>query len=216
VAEYSAPNGNQPPWVTQWLEKHGFVAYYFTGDTGMGPTLGYRNGERESHNVWAFPILHLDRAAGFEEMSLQSYTRSEIERWLTAVTDFATDHRSVRLMYFHPPGILQYHDLIDRWMEQTARLQAVGRFRWYTMTELATFLNSREQVKWKVSNNGGLVTFEATHPQTLDHETWRLPGRFAQPKILQGSAKLVRVDDAWMIVAGEGKDLRFEAEALTQ
>jgi hypothetical protein len=216
VAEYSAPNGNQPPWVTHWLEKHGFVAYYFTGDTGMGPTQGYRNGERESHNVWAFPILHLDRAAGFEEMSLQSYTRSEIERWLTAVTDFATDHRSVRLMYFHPPGILQYHDLIDRWMEQTARLQADGRFRWYTMTELANFLNSREQVKWKVSSDHGLVTFEATHPQSLDHETWRLPSRFAQPKILQGSAKLVRVDDAWMIVAGEGKDLRFEAQALTQ
>jgi hypothetical protein len=215
VAEYSAPNGNQPPWVTHWLEKHGFVAYYFTGDTGMGPTQGYRNGERESHKVWAFPILHLDRAAGFEEMSSESYSRSEIERWLTAVTDFATDHRSVRLMYFHPPGILQYHDLIDRWMEQTARLQADGRFRWYTMTELGNFLNSREQVKWKVSNSYGLVTFEATHPQTLDHETWRLPGRFAQPKILQGSAKLMRVDDAWMIIAGEGKDLRFEAQALT-
>jgi hypothetical protein len=215
VAEYSAPNGNQPPWVTQWLEKHGFVAYYFTGDTGMGPTQGYRNGERESHHVWAFPILHLDRAAGFEEMSSESYSRSEIQRWLVAVTDFATDHRSVRLMYFHPPGILQYHDLIDRWMEQTARLQADGRFRWYTMTELANFLNSREQVKWKVSNNQGLVTLEATHPQTLNHETWRLPERFSEPKILQGSAKLMRVDDAWMIIAGEGKDLRFEAQALT-
>jgi hypothetical protein len=216
VAEYSAPNGNQPPWVTHWLENHGFVAYYFTGNTGMGPTQGYRNGERESRKVWAFPILHLDRAAGFEEMSSESYSRSEIERWLTAVTDFATDHRAVRLMYFHPPGILQYHDLIDRWMEQTARLQADGRFRWYTMTELANFLNSREQVKWKVSNRDGLVTFEATHPQTLDHETWRLPGRFAQPKILQGSAKLTRADGAWMIIAGEGKDLRFEAQVLTQ
>jgi hypothetical protein len=217
VAEYSAPNGNQPPWVTRWLEGHGFVAYYFTGDTGMGPTQGYRNGEREGRNVWAFPILHLDRAAGFEEMSTEGYSDSEIERWLEAITNFATDHRSVRLVYFHPPGILQYHGLVNAWLEQTARLKADGRFRWYTMTELANFLNSRKQVKWKMSDNAGLITVEAIHPQTLDHETWRISAsRFAQPKIMQGSAKVVRVDNTWMIVAGEGKDLRFRTEMLTK
>jgi hypothetical protein len=217
VEEYSAPNGNQPPWVTHWLEAHGFVAYYFTGDTGMGPTQGYRNGEREARNVWAFPILHLDRAAGFEEFMTEGYSDSEVAHWLAAVTDFTTDQHSVRLMYFHPPGILPYHDLVDRWLEQTARLKADGRFRWYTMTDLANFLNSRKQVKWKMSNNGGLITVEATHPQTLDHETWRIPlTRFAQPKIVEGSAKVVRDSDAWMIIAGEGKDLRFETEMVNK
>ena len=217
VEEYSAPNGNQPPWVTHWLEAHGFVAYYFTGDTGMGPTQGYRNGEREARNVWAFPILHLDRAAGFEEMSTEGYSNSEIDHWLAAITDFATDHRSVRLVYFHPPGILQYRDLVDKWVEKTRRLKADGRFRWYTMTEVANFLNSRKRVKWKVSENGDLITVEATHPQTLDHETWRIPAsRFAQPKIVEGSAKVLRDNDAWMIVAGDGKDLRFETETLTK
>jgi Polysaccharide deacetylase len=217
VAEYSAPNGNQPPWVTHWLEAHGFVAYYFTGDTGMGPTQGYRNGEREARNVWAFPILHLDRAAGFEELSTEGYSNSEIARWLAAITDFATDHRSVRLVYFHPPGILQYHDLVDQWLEQTARLKADGRFRWYTMTGLANFLNSRKQVKWKMSDNGNLMTVEAIHPETLDHQTWRIPaGKFAQPKIIEGSAQVVRDADAWMIIAGEGKNLRFEAETLSK
>ncbi len=215
VLEYSAPNGNQPTWVTHWLEAHGFVAYYFTGDTGMGPTQGYRNGEREAHNAWAFPILHLDRAAGFEEMSTEGYSNSEIERWLTAITNFASEQESVRLVYFHPPGILEYHDVVDRWLEQTGRLKAAGRFRWYTMTELANFLNSRRQVKWKVSETAGLMTVEATHPETLDHETWRLPSsRFAQPKIVLGSARVVRDRDAWMIIAGDGKDLRFETEAL--
>jgi hypothetical protein len=57
VKEYSAPNGNQPPWVTHWLEAHGFVAYYFTGDTGMGPTEGYRNGEREAQKRLGFSHL---------------------------------------------------------------------------------------------------------------------------------------------------------------
>jgi hypothetical protein len=217
VAEYSAPNGNQPPWVTHWLEAHGFVAYYFTGDTGMGPTQGYRNGEREARNVWAFPILHLDRAAGFEELSTEGYSNAEISAWLAAITKFTAGHGSVRLVYFHPPGILQYHGLVDQWAEQTARLKADGRFRWYTMTELANFLNSRKQVKWRVADNAGQITVEATHPQTLDHETWKIPAsKFAQPKIIEGSAKVVRDNDAWMIIAGEGKDLRFETEALTK
>ena len=123
----------------------------------------------------------------------------------------------MRLVYFHPPGILQYHDLVDRWVEQTARLKTEGRFRWYTMTELANFLNSRKQVKWRMSDNGGLITVEATHPQTLDHETWRIPAsKFAEPKIVLGSAKVVRDDDAWMIIAGDGKDLRFETETADQ
>jgi hypothetical protein len=217
VEEYSAPNGNQPPWVTHWLEAHSFVAYYFTGDTGMGPTQGYRNGEREARNVWAFPILHLDRAAGFEEFMTEGYSDAEVARWLAGVTDFTADQHSVRLMYFHPPGILPYHDLVDRWVEQTARLKADGRFRWYTMTELANFLNSRKQVKWKMSDNGGLITVEATHPRSLDHETWSIPAtRFAQPKIVEGSAKVVRDNDAWMIIAGEGRDLRFETEMLNK
>jgi len=183
----------------------------------MGPTQGYRNGERETHDVWAFPILHLDRAAAFEEMSTEGYSADEIERWLIAITNFASEQQSVRLVYFHPPGILQYHDLVDRWMEQTARLKANGRFRWYTMTELANFLNSRKQVKWKVSEKAGSMLVEATHPQSLNHQTWRLPAsRFAEPKILQGSARVVRDNDAWMIIAGDGKDLRFETETLTQ
>jgi len=147
----------------------------------------------------------------------EGYSDAEVARWLAGVTDFTADQHSVRLMYFHPPGILPYHDLVDRWVEQTARLKADGRFRWYTMTELANFLNSRKQVKWKMSDNGGLITVEATHPLTLDHQTWRIPAtRFAQPKIVEGSAKVVRDNDAWMIIAGEGKDLRFETETVNK
>ncbi|PYX20906.1 MAG: hypothetical protein DMG82_20480 [Acidobacteria bacterium] len=217
VTEYSAPNGDQPLWVTGWLEAHGFVAYYFTGDSGMGPTQGYRDGEREARNVWAFPISHLDRAAGFEEMSTEGYSDSEIDQWLAAITDFTADQQLVRLVYFHPPGILQYHDLVNRWVEQTARLKADGRFRWYTMAELANFLNSRKQVQWKMSDNGDLVTVEATHPQTLNHETWRIPaGRFSQPRIVAGSARVTRDKDAWMVIAGDGRNLQFETETLTK
>ena len=217
VAEYSAPDGNQPAWVTHWLESHGFVAYYFTGDTGMGPTQGYRGGTREGENIWAFPILHLDRAAGFEEMTSEGYSDSEVARWLDAITEFATDHQSVRLIYFHPPGILAYQRIVEKWLQQTAHLRDNGTFRWYTMTELANFLNSRKQVEWKVSRHGKVMSIDASHPQSLEHETWHLPSdKFAEPKIIQGSAKVVGDKDAWVIVAGQGKTLQFETQEIDQ
>jgi hypothetical protein len=213
--EYSAPSGNQPLWVTRWLEAHGFLAYYFTGNTGMGPTQGYRNGAREGQNIWAFPIAHLDRAAAFEEMSLQGYSDAEVQEWLEGLTQFAVDNRSVRLVYFHPPGVLQYRDVVARWMEQTARLKAEGRFRWYTMTQVATFLNARKQVHWNAIDNGRTVVIQATHPESLQHQTWRLPAsKFSEPTVLHGSAHVTRDGDAWMVVAGVAKELRFESKKV--
>jgi hypothetical protein len=217
VIEYSAPEGDQPQWVTHWLEAHGFIAYYFTGDAGMAPTQGYRDGRRSGQSIWAFPIVHLDLAASFEEMSKFGYPPSEVGDWLKALAEFAADHRVARLIYFHPYGILSYHDVFDHWLEDTTRLKAEGRFRWYTMTELARFLNSRKQVKWKVSNHAGVATIEAIHPENLAHETWRLPAnKYAQPTVIRGAAKIVKADGAWMVIAGAGKDLQFQTEILTK
>jgi len=217
VVEYSAPEGNQPVWVTHWLESHGFLAYYFTGNSGMGPTQGYRNGVREGQTIWAFPIVHLNKAAAFEEMVTDGYSSPQIERWLEAVTEFTVEHRTVRLVYFHPPGILRYRGIIGKWMEQTARLQASGEFRWYTMSSLAGFLNSRKQVAWKISDTGGQITVNASHPQDLEHQTWRLPaGRFSEPVIVAGSGRVIRDNDAWMVVAGQGKNLQFETKMVSE
>jgi hypothetical protein len=211
VVEYSAPDGNQPKWVTAWLASHGFLAYYFTGNSGMAPTQGYRDGAREGQDLWSFPIVHLNQAAAFEEMAREGYSSTEIEHWLEAVTEFAVDHHSARLVYFHPPGIMQYRDLVEQWMGRTGRLRTEGHFRWYTMTQLATFLNSRKQVIWSTSQNGGRVTITATHPVSLEHDTWRLPAaNFSEPVTVQGSAQVVRDGDAWLVIAREGKELQFE------
>jgi hypothetical protein len=217
VLEYSAPNGNQPPWVTHWLDAHGFIAYYFTGDTGMGPTQGYRDGTREGRNIWAFPILHLDRAAGFEEMADEGYSEQEVEAWLHAITEFTVQHRSARLLYFHPPGILEYHKVVSNWLRQTGQLRSEGKFRWYTMTELSDFLNSRKRVSWKISQRRDLATIEASHPQTLQHLAWSLPSdRFAEPRVVEGSAQVLRYGDGWIVVAGDVRNLKFESKMLNQ
>jgi peptidoglycan/xylan/chitin deacetylase (PgdA/CDA1 family) len=211
VLSYSAPDGDQPAWVTQWLETHGFLAYYFTGDTGMGPTQGYRDGVRAGPNIWAFPIVHLDRAAAFEEMEDDGYSADEVADWLEALTNFVVDHNTARLVYFHPTGVLSYHDVIDRWMAQAARLREQGRFRWYTTTELAKFLNARKAIRWDISVESGAITINASHPDTLAHAAWRLSiAKYSEPVVTDGSARVVRVDDAWIVIAGEGKDLQFK------
>ena len=215
VVEYSAPAGDQPPWVTQWLEAHGFIAHYFTGNAGMGPTQGYRGGVRESKSMWEFPVLHLDRAAAFEEMKPEGYSDTEVQSWLEAVANFAATGHLVRLVYFHPPGILAYKSVVMNWLDLTARLRAEGKFRWYTMTELANFLNSRKQVEWKLSEKEGIVTLAASHPQSLEHYSWRFAtARFSKPKVIQGSADVKEDGESWIVVAGNVTHLQIETELI--
>ena len=126
-------------------------------------------------------------------------------------------HHSVRLVYFHPPGILQYRDLVDNWMERTGRLRTEGRFRWYTMTQLATFLNARKHVAWSTTADGERVTVKASHPVNLEHDTWRLPASaFTEPVVVQGSAEVIRDDDAWMVIAHPGTELQFESTRVNK
>jgi Polysaccharide deacetylase len=217
VTEYSSPSGDQPEWVTQWLEANGFVAYYFTGDTGMGPTQGYRQGVRGGKSIWAFPISHLGPAAAFEEMPDFGFQAPEILQWLDGMTDFVSSHHTARLIYFHPPGILAYHDVVDQWMKRTAELRGKGSFRWYTMSGLAVFLNARKQVDWTTADKGGVMTIEASHPTSLEHMTWRLPAaRFEQPTIVGGVAQVSKDSDTWVVVAGPGQKLEINARMLTQ
>ena len=217
VLEYSAPNGNQPVWVTHWLETHGFIAYYFTGDSGMGPTQGYRLGRREGTNIWAFPILHLDRAAGFEELSQEGYSTDEVEAWLSAITHFVTEHHVVRLIYFHPPGILPYHDVIERWLIETRAAHEAQGFQWYTMTDLASFLNERKQVHWKTTEHDGVLTIDASHPRSLAHFSWQLSAiQYAEPRMVKGDATVRKDGDSWIVVAHTGNELEFESRVVHQ
>ena len=212
VVEYAAPNGDQPQWVTQWLESRGFVAYYFTGDAGLGPTQGYRAGQREGQNIWAFPMAQLDRAASFEEFSGEDISFDAIQQWLEALTGFVVDRREVRLLYFHPPGILPYHEIIQKWLKETAQLKAQGSFRWYTMAQVANFLNLRKHVEWAFTERDGLATLKATNSESLAHDTWNLPAdKFDRPVVVRGTVTVLQTSDSWIVDAGEGNQLEVQA-----
>ena len=215
VVEYSAPNGDQPVWVTRWLDDHGFIAYYFTGDTGMAPTRDYRGGLRTGKNIWAFPIAQMDRAASFEELSSEDVSFAVIQQWLEAMTAFVADRQQVRLLYFHPPGILPYRQEVQNWMELTAQLKTQGRFRWYTMPQIANFLNSRKEIRWRFNERDGLATLDAVGAKTLAHQAWKFPTqKYAKPTVAHGSATVEQSGDGWLIVAGEVTQLKVQTRLL--
>jgi hypothetical protein len=213
IIEYSAPVGNHPAWVTGWLEKHGFVAYYFTGDAGLGPTKVYRGDQRDGPGIWAFPILHMGKEASLEEMGFDDVPIAAVREWLLAITDFTVREHTARLVYTHPYGAEKFFPTIRTWLDNAAALQQQGRFRWYTMTDLAQFLDRREAVEWALvgSPQSDVVRLRASDPQTLSHMTWVFPeANYRDVRLVDGKATVRKESGMIFVVAGDGRTLNLE------
>ena len=212
IREYSAPLGNQPEWVTEWIEKRGVEAYYFTGNSGMAPTRSYRNGMLRTKKIWSFPILNYGSIASFEEASEIDLPHPEMTKWLIDISDYVAQDATVRTFYSHPPGFFKYSDSIQHWFDHTKELLAQGRFRWYTMEGMAEFLNRRELVNWQEDDADGEAHFSASQPVTLKKMTWVLPkSRYGKPEATIGNIEVRGRDDAWEVIAGDEKELKFNA-----
>ena len=212
VVEFSTPEGNHPDWVTDWLHANGFLAYYFTGDSGMAPTRSYRGGKLRYPKLWSFPILTYRDMAGFEELRAGGVTGAQVTHWLHAISEFCVDNRNVRLIYFHPRGALLFPKAMRSWLGLTADLQQAGKFRWYTLSGLSRFLNRRLQTHWRVTQNGETQVFHAENSQTLAGQVWLLDkAHYARPAILAGKATIEDDGMQWLIHAEDGKRLQFSA-----
>ena len=217
IVEYSAPVGNHPEWVTRWLERNGFVAYYFTGDAGLGPTRIYRGTEPDGPGIWGFPILHMGKEASLEEMGFDDVPIGAVREWLLAVTEFTVRQHAARLIYTHPYGAERFFPTIRAWLDNASDLQQQGRFRWYTMTDLATFLTQQQSVRWTLSGtSSGKVILHASHPKTLAHQTWVFPqDHYSDARVLEGHGG-VRIQDGLIFVAADkGRELRVQLSAGT-
>ena len=211
VREYSAPTGNHPAWITPWLRARGIDAYYFTGDTGMPPTRSYQDGLRGPAGIWAFPVLSFGSDAAFEEARTRHVGESDIEAWLRDVADYCADHRTVRLVYFHPTGIVLFPEAFRHWLEHTAELQRAGTLRWVTMAGYAAFANARAQVVWSLDKTAGRDRIVATHPASLAGMSWLLPtDRYAEPRVVEGAASVTRDGPYWRVVASDGQRLALD------
>jgi len=212
IREYSAPVGNHPAWVTRWLERNGFIAYYFTGDAGLGPTRVYRSDERDGPDIWAFPIVHMGKEASLEEMGFDDVPIPAVRDWLLDVTDFTVRQHVARLVYAHPYGAERFFGTLRTWLGNASDLENQGRFRWYTMTDLAEFLTKREAVRWTlVEDRDRMTTFRASHPRSLDHQTWIFPQEtYSDARVVQGKASVRLQDGEIFIVAADCGQLTVE------
>ena len=214
VTEYSAPLGNHPEWVTDWLENHGVVAYYFTGDSGMGPTRVYRDRGREGDKIWAFPILHLGQEASMEEMHMDSVPEAVVRNWLLNIADFTSELHVVRLVYSHPLGATRYISALDSWFDCAHALATEQHFRWYTMSQIGDFLNSREEVNWELEDQNGHLFMKASHPKSLEHQAWMFPDdRYSEPRVTEGRADIHDQDGYWIVAAQNCKQLKLRLNA---
>ncbi|KQP13101.1 hypothetical protein [Pseudorhodoferax sp. Leaf267] len=212
VREYSAPMGNHPAWTTPWLRAQGIQAYYFTGDIGMAPTRSYQGGKRGPSGMWAFPVLSYGAHASFEETSMAGIADRDIGAWLKDVADFCAQYHTVRLVYFHPPGVALFPDAFRDWIRHTAKLVEERSLRWITMAQYAAFANERLAVEWDTRvEDAATELLQASHPRSLAHFAWLLPlARYDMPRVLEGQAQVVRDGDAWRVVAGASTRLRLQ------
>lgn len=207
---YSAPQGNQPVWATKWLERNGFKAYYFTGDTGLGPTRSYYEGKRPEKILWAFPVSNLLKIATFEELDNPKapLNAEDIGSFLVRLSNYVADHRVARLFYFHPPAAPRYAAVMDGLMAEARKLSDQGRFQWYTMERLADFMTRREQAQWRVVRDGRAMVLRATSAAGLQELAWVVPAEsHTRVEVEKGKAAVRRAGGDWVVTAGPGQEL---------
>ena len=212
--EYSAPVGNQPQWVTRWLETQGFAAYYLTGNVGMGPTHAWLDKERMS-SMWAFPVLTMGPVATAEDAFFQNIPAANFGNWLSEVARFVERDHVLRLVYFHPPGAVLYLNAVNNFINTIKACREANRCQWITMSQAADFLNRRERVQWQLDVRPAGLRLVATDAKDLAHMAWWVPKRrFAKPVVIEGLAKVDEQDENWRITAATGTRLRVELKNL--
>jgi hypothetical protein len=211
---YSAPEGNNPTWAMDWLEKQGVVATYYGGHTGLGATRQYRDGQLRNPSIWVFPVTPQGLYATYEEWQEYGVPKADVTAWYHDLIDFSLTQNTSRLVYAHPPGANQWRAVLTDML--TYAKNKGNKFSWYTMPRLADFMTRRMAVTWTQSFNAtnGRTVFTVTHPLGLQEMVWRLPkSRYVtKPVIVSGSATVDGTDALyWQVKAGSGTTLVFRS-----
>jgi hypothetical protein len=196
-----------------WLENRGVTGMYFVGDTGSAAIRSWRAGNRLTKSLWSFPLSPYEKYGTFEEFEEFGVTDTASGQWLQDLQSFVVNKRTNRMFYNHPPGARGHLKPVTDLLARGDLLQLAGKFRWYTMTQLAQFGERRLATQWSASSNLGFSTFTATHPTSLADMTWLLPkARYAAPRITSGSGSVNSLDASdWVVTARSGTTLKFIA-----
>jgi hypothetical protein len=143
-----------------------------------------------------------------EEAYMDNIPEERIAAWLKSLVEFTADNGEIRLIYFHPPGAVRYIHAIDTLMQTADTEQAKHLFQWRTMTQMADFLNRREETNWSLTSASNDVRMTAKNPISLEHQTWLFPmDRYATPRVESGQGTVVEQGTDWKVIAGPGKSV---------
>jgi hypothetical protein len=184
VVEYAAPNGIYPqPVTTEVLEELGFLAYYYTGDTGSAPNRTFFNGDKLSDKIIAFPILTFGKAASFYEMQRYGYSEDEVKKWLLKTIDYVVDNRTVRLIYSHPYDIPEYPDAIKSFLDYASQKQNEGSLHIDSMTSFTAHLLRFLKTDYQFKSQEKDMLISVKNPDGLEGITVALPKKeFKKPQ----------------------------------
>ena len=208
--EYSAPTGNQPLWVYDWMKQHGVLAYYTSASVGMPPTRLWI-GLQQIDSAWAFPVLTYGQVASAEEASFMQVPVDEFGQWLQQLAQFIEKSRSIRLSYFHPIGAVGYLPAVKAYVDAVQSCADRAQCQFLSMTEAASFLSRRELVQWSMQAQGDSDVLTASHPTSLASMAWTLPKKqYAAVQVRSGQATVQDTKSAWLVHAQDGLQLTLE------
>ena len=220
LTAYSSPMGNHPGWVTDWLLAHGLRAYYTAGDSGLGPTRTWRDGQPPQPGApWAFPISNLQRIATFDELPELGDSESLMAQFIGELMHHVSNQGLVRLFYFHPASAPEHPRSLAALQETADTLQRQGQFRWYGMQAMADFLDRRLAVQWQVQrpDDGDMARLHAHSPQSLQGMTWVFPkGSVKGLHLSEGQAQIVEDPQRWRVIAGDVRQITLHWQPLQE
>lgn len=215
--EYSAPQGNNPLWALNWLQQNGVIAYYSLSHTGTATTRTYRAGNLVNPGLWAVPVTPFGVAATFEEFEELAFAEADIIQWYKDLMDFSSNNETNRMIYAHPPGAVDYPNVMNTMLQYANTKQTAGQFRWYTMTRLATFMNQRAATTWQsaIATNGKMRVTASNTATNLTNLAWAYSkAQYSKPVKLSGSMTIVDQGNDWLVRITSGKTASFEATPL--
>lgn len=186
IREYSAPVGVHPqPITSSIIEKMGMNSYYYTGDSGSGPTRSFFNGQMISRNLIAFPVMPFGKRASLWEMkALDHRSNSEVHAWFNNLLDYIQDNNVVRLFYSHPVDVVYYPDTVKQFLDRAALLQSENKIVVRPMSEFADFFLRFLETQYVFIDSGKQMIIDVTNEQGLKGITIAVPKRgFHKPVI---------------------------------
>jgi Polysaccharide deacetylase. len=181
IREYSAPNGvHSQPETTKILEKLGFVAYYYTGDSGSSPNRTFIGGEMVSSKVIAFPITPYEESASFYEMHKNGVSEEEVYKFLVSLTDFCIKTRQIRLFYSHPYDIPLYPNAFLRAVDYWESKENDGLLEVHSMSYFADFLLRFLKTEYSFRKNGDELVVRLKNPEGLEEIGIAIPNYYGK------------------------------------